>query len=32
MSDIIYNKKDFSYLIEYNRKDVELTYRLYKHF
>jgi DNA polymerase I/DNA polymerase-2 len=32
MSDIIYNKKDFSYLIKYNRKDVELTYKLYKYF
>ncbi|BFI73054.1 DNA polymerase [Nanoarchaeota archaeon] len=32
MTDIIYNTKDFNYLIKYNQKDVELTYRLYKHF
>ena len=32
MTDIIYNTKDFNYLIKYNQKDVELTYKLYKHF
>ncbi len=32
MNDIIHNNKDFMYLIKYNQKDVELTYKLYKHF
>jgi DNA polymerase elongation subunit (family B) len=32
MTDIIYNTKDFNYLIKYNQKDVDLTFRLYKYF
>ncbi|BBL45634.1 archaeal DNA polymerase I [Nanobdella aerobiophila] len=30
--NIIFKTKDYSYLIKYNKKDVELTYKLYKHF
>ncbi|MGC9079481.1 MAG: DNA-directed DNA polymerase, partial [Nanopusillaceae archaeon] len=32
MTKIIHNTKDFNYLIHYNQKDAELTYKLYKYF